>query len=198
MLNETKYRLEVTFTAPVLGSQPQRDVATEYLAGKHPDKAIPEEELATLEEHLERGTTAFHKVDGCPVFWNYQVKGFLKEVGLTFNARPEVGGVKNLRSKINNEVFVFPRLIHLEIPQGSGVTFLERPLRAMTAQGPRTAVVRSEQLPEGTKFSCEIAVLKDTVTEGLLRSLLDYGKYQGFGQWRNGSWGTFTYELIKI
>ena len=189
-----KYSLEVVFITPVLGTQPQKDVASEFIGSKFVDGGgeLPADELATLDDKLEKGTTAFHKFEGAPVFFDYQVKGFLKEAGRTFNG---LEGVKALRSKIDNMVFIKPRMIKIEMPNGSKIEFLERPLRAETAQGPRVGLVRSEMLPEGTKFNCGIEVYKSQITKAILYELLTYGSNKGIGQWRNGGYGRFDFTL---
>lgn len=193
-IDVTSYRLKVTFRTEVLGTQPQRDVATEYITSKAADADgnLPADEVETLPEKLEKATTAFHKLDGRPILYDYQIKGFLKEAGLTFNGLREV---KNLRSKIDNYVFVEPRRIALQVPEGAAIEFLERPLRAMTAQGPRVGLVRSEKLPIGTSFECCLVVYNSPITVDLLRDLLSYGARKGIGQWRNGSYGQFDFEL---
>ena len=76
---------------------------------------------------------------------------------------------------------------------------LERPLRAETAQGPRVALAASDSIPAGATFTCTLTVLAEQLlTEDLLRELLDYGKYMGFGQWRSGGYGRFTYTLEEL
>lgn len=193
---ETKtYKLKVTFLVGPLGTQPQKDVATEYITSKAADPTtgeLPADELETLPEALEKGTTAFHKLNGQPIYYDYQVKGFLKDAGQVFNG---LRGVKNLRSKLDNLVFVEPRQIALNMPDGAAITFCERPLRAQTAQGPRTSLARSEELPAGTRFECRLVVYDGPISEPLLRDLLSYGERKGFGQWRNGGRGRFTFEL---
>src|SRR3990167_8801474 len=190
-METTNYTLKIKFVEPVLGTQPQKDVATEFLAGQL-ENGIPEDEQATLPEMLEKGTTAFHKLGGKPIYYDYMVKGFLKEAGSVFNG---LRNVKNLRSKIDNLVFVLPRRIPLVLPEKAEITFLERPLRAMTAQGPRTSLARSEMLPEGTAFECRLEVYAGPISEPLLRDLLSYGARKGLGQWRNGGYGRFEFEL---
>ncbi len=191
----TTYNLKVMFTEPILGTQPQKDVATEFTQDKARAKGIPvEDEEETLPEMLEKGTTAFHRLDGQPIYYDYMVKGFLKEAGLVFNG---THGVRALRSKIDNLVFVLPRRIPLQLPLGSEASFLERPLRALTAQGPRVSLARSETLPAGTSFACMVQVLGGPISEPVLRELLDYGQFKGFGQWRNAGFGRFTYELAQ-
>jgi len=206
-ITTTQYDLHITLTAPLLGTQPPKDVATKYLTSQVLDAArLPSnvvevgddtvaaaDELETLPELLERGTTAFHTLDGRPILYNYHVKGFLKEAGSVFNG---LRGVKNLRSKIDSLVFVTPRRIELYHDQPMGI--LERPLRAMTAQGPRTALARSEMLPEGTRFDCLLEVYDGPISHLLLTDLLSYGEKKGLGQWRNSSvYGTFSFVLVK-
>jgi len=122
------------------------------------------------------------------------VRGFLKSAGQVFNG---LRGVKNLKNKIDNLVFVQPRQIELNLPEGGQITFCERPLRADTAQGPRTSLARSEELPAGTWFECTLKVYNGPISEPLLRDLLDYGQDKGFLQWRNGGHGRFTFELTR-
>ena len=190
-ITSSQYDLHVTFTTPVLGSQPTIAVASEFIAKRAGLEDLPDDEARMLPEELERGTTVFHRMaDGSHSLIDYQIKGFLKEAGSVFNGKL---GVKNLRSKLDNYVFITPRVIKLNI--AGEMTYLERPLRAMTAQGPRVSLARSEMLPEGTSFTCHIRVIESEISVGLLCALLDYGAMKGLGQWRNGSYGQFTYEL---
>lgn len=193
----TSYQLKIVFLTPVLGSQPTKQVASEFLARKAGFGELPEAEIESLPDALERGTTVFHKdAKGTPMVAHHHVKGMLKNAAQVFNGKV-VGGVKNLKSKVNNLVFIQPHLIPLTIPDGEEMTFNERPLRAETAMGPRVALARSEQLPEGTAFTCKIVVFPGEISENILRELLNYGMFMGLGQWRNGGYGQFRYELTK-
>lgn len=203
------YIVRIEFITGPLGSQPQKDVASEYIASKVADRiseaggepalngaglAVDEEQALT--DELERGTTVFFKDDnGAPIFFDYQIKGFLKEAAQVFNGK--LNGVKNLRSKVDNLVFVAPRTIAIDMAGGS-ITFNERPLRAQTAKGPRVALARSEQAPAGSKIEFELRVYPGEISETILDGLLAYGYDKGIGQWRNGGNGRFTYELVKI
>lgn len=191
------YKLRIICLEPLLGSQPSRDVATEYIAKKNGFEELPTDEQETLPDALERGTTVFNKNSaGRPVLMDYQFKGFLKEAARVLNGSDAVGKLKNLRSKVDNQLFVFPRMIPLTIPEKSdGIDYLERPLRAETAQGPRVALARSEMLPAGTEFELMLSVIPGSISESVIRELLDYGYFKGVGQWRNGSYGRFRYEL---
>jgi hypothetical protein len=196
-MKTTCYRLKIIFLTPVLGSQPTRDVATQYLAKKSGFE-IPQDELEMLPDVLERGTTVFHK-DSTeqPVLMSYHVLGFLKESARVQNGKVD-GEVKALRSKVERTVFVSPRTLPLVVPAGVGIDYLERPLRAETAMGPRVALARSEMLPEGTWFAANLEVLDGQISQAVLTDLLDYGYYRGLGLWRNsGIYGTFRYELQR-
>lgn len=207
-MNTTVYKVRLTFTTSVLGTQPQKDVATEYIASKAEGGVPPEDELATLQEQLQKGTTAFHRLDGKPIYYDYMIKGFLKEAGGAFNG---LRNVKALKNKITNFVFVTPRQILLHVPPDwtpsvetlkdnpDAITdYCERPLRAETAQGPRTALARSEELPAGTWMDVVFTVFNSSpITEEILADLLAYGAYKGLGQWRNGGHGSFLYTLEK-
>jgi hypothetical protein len=173
-------------------------VASEFLAKKAGFETLPEDEVELLPDALERGTTVFHRLlDGRACLMNYHLLGFLKEAGKVQNGKV-TGGVKALRSKVSQGIFISPRFIPLCVPAGEDVDYLERPLRAETAMGPRVALARSEMLPAGTSFTCGLEVLAGEITEEVLRDLLDYGWFRGLGQWRNsGAYGTFRYELIK-
>ena len=96
---------------------------------------------------------------------------------------------------------MFPRKIVLSPPEGTDLVdldVLERPLRCQTAQGERVTVTRSDLCPEGTTMEFTLEVLDKNVTEDLLREWLDYGRYRGFGQWRNGSYGRVSYTLEAL
>jgi hypothetical protein len=196
MINAKNYSLTVTFLEPILGSQPSKDVASEFIA-KRNGYELPQDEEDALPEALERGTTVFHRWQGTPCLVDYQVKGFLKETGRVMVTRVTDGEkVKALRSKVDQFVFVEPRWLRLETHNGDEICYNERPLRAQTAQGERVALARSEELPAGTSFKCHLTVLApDIITEDMLRSILDYGYYKGLGQWRGGGYGRFRYEL---
>jgi hypothetical protein len=99
---------------------------------------------------------------------------------------------------VGDYVFVTPPQIQLRNGKNPPeITYNERPLRAQTPMGERVALARSEMLDAGVHFSCGITVLEDVIGEEVLRELLDYGYYQGLGQWRGGGYGQFTYQLTR-
>lgn len=190
------FTVKVTFIESVLGSQPQVDIAEEFMGSKFVENGgvLPDDEIEALPEMMEKGTTAFHRVDGKPVFFDYQMKGFLKEAGRIFNG---LQNVKALRSKIDNFVFVRPRFFEIHLPEGAEIGYCTRPLRAETAQGPRVAIARSEEIPAGAWFEFKLEIFKSQVDDDLIRELMTYGEYKGLGQWRNGGHGRFTFEFLK-
>lgn len=128
--------------------------------------------------------------------------GYLKEVCGDLKRSPKTRSNKLSAYKkvINGNVFVFPRRIPLihpnELP--ADLPSLERPLRGQTAQGERVALVKSDVMPIGTRLYFELHVLPGKVTEKLLNEWFTLGLFKGFGQWRNGSYGSFKYRLIKL
>lgn len=206
-----KFRL--SFTERVLGSLPSSDeVFLKYVVPKLDKdtrvKEFPElkeelvkEELKTLkrkvddeevEEERDSMLTIFHKMDGGIYLLDYQIKGFLKNSG---NVLKDILGIRALRSKIDNFVFVYPRYIKIaNEPDGIFV----RSLRAQTAQGPRICVAGSEYVEPPCPIEIEIELLphKEVKWETIY-ALLDYGSRLGIGQFRNGSFGRFTWEEIK-
>lgn len=213
-LEITKYHVDVVFTEPVLGTQPQKDIAMEYLMSKavseghipdtvkpaeapgQPEDLLPADEVETLTEQLAKGTTAFHRDGDTFLFYDYQIKGFIKEAASVHNGHL---GIKNAKSKADNYIFVFPRRIPLIVPDGLAVERLSRPLRAMTMQGPRVSIVSSEMLPVGTRFEFEMHVFdKGGIKLELLVDWFTYGQYKGIGQWRNGSYGRFSYAITPL
>ena len=183
---EQKYRL--TLIEPMLGTVAKsKEIFTRYIANER----TGEDEIANVPEGEESGYTGFFTDEEGIFLYDYHIKGFLKEAG---NVLKESLKLKNLKSKIDNFVFVFPRKIRLQdAPDG----VLERPLRGMTAQGPRVSLAKSDVVNAGLSFEVTIKVLThkgQEIDQEVIESLLDYGALKGLGQWRNGSWGRFEFQ----
>ena len=135
---ELTYR--ITLIEPMLGTVPKsKEVFTRYIANER----TGEDEIANVPEGEGSGYTGFFTDDEGIFLYDYHIKGFLKEAG---NVLKESVKVKALRSKLDNFVFVFPRKIRLQdFPDG----VLERPLRGMTAQGPRVSLAKSDMVNAG-------------------------------------------------
>jgi hypothetical protein len=179
----------------MLGTVPMdKEIYKTYVESKRPETVdATEDESATVQDVEEKGWTGFHKDEKGFFVWNYFIKGFLKHSG---NVLKDSLKLKALRSKIDDFVFIKPRKVYLNKEKADGV--LERPLRAMTAQGPRVSLARSDFILAGSQFEFEILLYPPhkEITEDLIKCLLDYGELNGFGQFRNGGYGTFTYEIL--
>ncbi len=207
-----KYAVRLTLTEPMLGTVPKDP---EIYAGYVQARAIKEAKKAgitltedqlqqevdsiTKPELEEKGWTGFHEVNGAPVLYDYVCKGFLKEAcGILRRVSGSRSSKLSAYKKIvDGMVFIAPRQIKLALPDGMKLGVLERPLRAQTAQGERVALARSDTAPVGTTIEFEVQVL-GVVKEALLKDWFDYGRFKGLGQWRNGGYGRFTYELEKV
>lgn len=203
-MNMKEIKVRVTFTEEVLGSSPSNpDIYRDYIASRSPDAATIEEEVAAVgvDEVAEKQMTIFPKLaDGTPFVYDYQVRGFFKEVLGILKKVPgsKATKIKAHKKLIDNFVFVEPRSIPLNL-HGMKIDICQRPLRASTPMGERTALAMSETVPEGTSMEFTVLITiddKDGEYEAALVECLDYGRLKGFGQWRNSGKGKFTYELI--
>lgn len=88
---------------------------------------------------------------------------------------------------------MFPRQIPIFFD--GEITGLQRPLRAQTAQGERISLANSEMIPAGATCEFTVKCLLDD-HEKTVREWLDYGCFSGMGQWRNASYGRFTWEEL--
>jgi hypothetical protein len=193
-----RYHVTLTFTEPLLGTIAlNQDLVAEYIASKAPTPELAEQEVETVSvgDLLEKASTGFHRVDGQPILYDYVLKGFAKDACGMLARVPGTSSSKlrAFRKIIDGLMFIEPRQIpiHLSGP----MSFLERPLRAQTAQGERVALARSEVAPAGSSISCTIILLGNTISEDTLREWLDYGSLRGLGSWRNASYGRFRYQM---
>lgn len=173
--------------------------------------------LPPVEEEMERSMTVFSRdAQGRPILWDYQIRGFFKDACSALNrvksgeAKDEddlpaeekglkgtlSSNLKAFRKIIDGNIFVRPRQILLNLPSGGAVGICERPLRAQTAQGERIALARSETVPAGTWFDCQVLLL-DPKHQRVVEEWLEYGQLRGLGQWRNSSKGQFYFERVK-
>lgn len=186
------YELKFELIEPILGTIPKnRKVFENFVmdqAKTEMEKGRAAEDVDRVPEEVEsRGWTGFYEDDeGHPILMDYQFKGFLKNAA---NILKDALKIKNLRSHLENTVFVSPRYIQLAEKADD---VLERPLRAMTMQGPRVSVMRSDMINPGRQYTLSLQVLEGSkVTEVALREILSYGELTGLLQWRNGGYGRF-------
>lgn len=229
--------VRITLEEEMLGMSPDNpEIFSEFIAKNAPDAPSREEEMVALmndvepeeaeEILIEKGTTIFPKdEDGIPILWNYQCKGFCKDVcGMLRRAEGTLSSDLAAHKKvIDGLIFPKPRMIRLVLPEGGKIGYCQRPLRAQTAKGEITALVNSETVPEGTTLEVEIkyyelkgkapkamkkkgkdvkeengepAMSKSKMRETIIE-WLDYGELRGLGQWRNSGKGVFSYEILE-
>lgn len=194
------YSVELRFLSDILGTVPlNKAIYEDYIATKPgaPPHAAEESESIAFED---KGKTGFHRLpDGTPFLYSYVQKGYLKDAcGMMARVSDSYSSkLRAYKKVIDGLVFVEPRMIPFVLSGPIGE--LQRPLRAQTAQGERVALAFSETIPAGSTLAFTLIVLDDkAVSAALLRELLDYGKYRGQGQWRNASWGTFSYSMEAV
>jgi hypothetical protein len=192
-------RVRIKFTQPILGNMPaDEELYTKFIASKAPAEWLVDEEVENIPEvDYDKGVTVFPQDKQGIFLYNYHIKGFFKHAG---NVLKDQLKIKNLRSKLDDYLFIKERKIYL-IRDGKIIQeedrILERPLRAKTMQGERVALASSEVInpPAEAEFTIQLLEHKE-ITLDTIRELLDYGKFQGIGQWRNGGFGQFEWEEI--
>jgi hypothetical protein len=203
-------KVKITFTDEILGTaSADSEIHKEFIASKSADKAKVKEELEALpaDDLIEKAITVFSRAkDGRPMFWDYQWRGFFKEVlGSMVEFSPlvlKVGRKEIKFSKwtykrlVDNYIFVTPREIPLNMPAETKLGECTRPLRAETQKGPRVALATSETVPEKTTCEFEVKSMRPEL-DALIVECLDYGIHKGMGQWRNSGKGRFTWEEIS-
>lgn len=191
------------------------------LANAKEEVAVSEEALAThIDTEMRKGMTVFDKDATGMFMWDYQIRGAIKEaVGILVEAGQITTCTKYTHKRVvDTAVFVrgmnSARRIYLMKPDGTHWTETkevnERPLRASTMQGDRVAIARSEQLPAGTWMEFKVELLTGSrvkkkkgveeevafgLTEEDIQDVFNYSGVRGFGQWRGGGWGLFTFSL---
>lgn len=204
-MKEVNVRL--TFLEECLGTASANpELYREFIASNR-DGGVAEDEVAalpTVDEELQKAMTVFSREGNAPILWDYQIKGFFKDsCSALSRCKESKEGAKDgtLSSKltafkkvIDGTIFVGPRKIILNLPEGGTIGVCERPLRAQTAQGERIALARSETVPAGTWMDFTITLLQPAHLP-LVKEWLDYGKFRGLGQWRNSGKGKFSYAM---
>lgn len=191
-------KVRITTTEEMLGTASANpDIHAEFIASKAPDAPKMEEEVEAVgaDEVFEKSMTVFPRVDGHPVMWDYQWKGFLKDSVAALRKVPgtESSKVKAFKKEIDGLIFVTPRAIPINFP--GNVTICQRPLRAQTAQGERVALASSEAIPAGATMELTFRCLLDS-HEKMILECLEYGILRGIGQWRNSGKGRFCYDIL--
>lgn len=200
MIERKTLKVRIKFEEELLGTcSGNPNLHSDYIASKAPTHEMSDEEVAAIEELDERKTmTVFPRDDnGKPFLYDYQIKGFFKDAT---QALKKVNGthaqnVKAYKKEIDGLLFVTPRKIVLNIPDGEEIGRCQRPLRGSTPMGERISLSDSETCPAGTTCEFEIVCLTDSMMK-LAKECLTYGILRGIGQWRNSGKGRFSYDVI--
>lgn len=207
-MNVTTKKFRLTGISPILGSVSlDKEVFTNYLATKGKtaeEKASAKEDAENVIDNPDEKVTGFYRdADGNVILKGYQIKGFFKEAA---KALKDQLGLTAYVSKIDNLVFIEEANIPL-MRAGKQIenqdSFLERPLRGETAQGPRVSLAKSEMVNEGWYLDITVKVIENKKTAksvemsmDIIEQLLEYGQLKGLLQWRNGGYGSFTVEEL--
>jgi hypothetical protein len=186
------------------------------------EDTLAAEEAALLPAE-DKGVTVFRRYDVATkeagksglILLDYMGKGFLKEAGEAMGIDEK--SVWGLRSKLDKWLFIgkfegrkfkADRYLPImrdgkQVMEPDGV--LERPLRAMTMQGPRVTLAASEYVNAGASLSFHITILplaetaKVKITEEAIKEWVEIlGQLCGLGQWRSGGYGRFEAVVTSV
>lgn len=203
-----------TGISPILGSQPaDPEIRKTYVEDKirkaedRQERGDEAENLDPTQEQIDRKATIFgcRAEDGALILWDYQVKGTLKA---EIDVLQKQLGIVQGNSKFTKFLHVYPRNIPLVGGDGEVITqpqpqMFERPLRAMTMQGPRVALSSSQRVECPWSITFRLTLLDNeatpkskAITWEAIETCMDYGEFSGIGQWHNGGWGMFKWERM--
>ena len=193
-------KVNVTLIEEMLGMSPSDpEIADTFIASNAPNAPSRTEEIEAIgvEAVQEKGKTIFPKLpDGTPFIWDYQIKGFFKDACgclARVKGKTESSKLKAYKKIIDGLIFVKERKIPIEVNGEIGTC--QRPLRAMTMQGERVALAASETVPVGSTFAFTIELFDENLYDVVIE-WLEYGRFRGFGQWRNSGKGKFAYKIV--
>ncbi len=168
-----------------------------------------------------RGVTVFlhDKKTGRPCIGDHMIYGFMKAAsealiraddktgesrGVVLKSIAYTKSIINQFVRCEEQFIVFDR----DVRRGKdgAPSYLQRSLRAMTAQGPRISLAKSEVIEAGASLSFTLKVLGPSdgevhskyLSESAIREIFSYGELTGLGQWRNAGNGMFIAEIIKL
>ena len=205
----TTYKIELRFTTPLLGTSPaDPEIYRKYLGSRDVDADTIEEEIEKLgvDEALDNRMTVFLKdKNGVPLLRMHQIKGFLGSAAeaLKRNSNSRIADVTSYKKKIKDCVFLFNDDGDLYFPLkfNGSIKVSERPCRTTNAHGdPQVFLNASEEIPAGATCTFNLQMLsssEELCAEDIFE-LLDYGKYRGLLQWRNGGYGCFEWRIVSV
>jgi hypothetical protein len=195
--------VQLQFTTPFASSTPKNPKDIEAMLearmpSKPPESAMPVPELAEqiageveATEEVERGYATFKRDDNGLYYEARCIRAHIKDCA---NQLQGILGIKALKAKVANKVYVEPAKIYLgkSEPDGSEV----RIIHAMTMKGPRSSLKTIDYVMDA-KLNFTLRVLEDGVIDrDILEAIFEYGGTHGIGQERSQDWG--KYELVKL
>jgi len=233
-----RYNVKAVFLTRLLGTAPaSKEVYKNFIASKRadmeerkrkmeertgvqsqPTPGSVDEELESLREdagmtvfHNDKGEKAEDGTDGKGLhLYDYQIAGWFKECCEALN---DAHGIVQVRSKLDNYLLVEPRRVYIKDEQGIVLEKpdfkLERPLRAMTMQGPRVSLACSEVVNPGRVIEFTLDFLpylksgkgqgkKQADVNALVDMIAVYSRRKGCGQWRSGGNGRMEVTVKKL
>lgn len=208
-INFRKRRYRLTGISPLLGTQPaDENLRTAFVSSKAPNSELSAEERELFDEYDNSyGLTVFARDPDFGdrlIVLNYMIRGFFKAA---LGALKSQLNIANSKSKVDKYLFVEPRRIPV-LRDGKPIydedDEYERPLRCDTMRGPRVALQGSERINDPWSIEFEVTLIPNAGSKAsaaldfeAIETALDYGKLCGLGQFRNGSFGAFTWECIE-
>ncbi len=165
------YHLRITFEDEILATCGTNEYFLKQRKDEEERTAIKNaEEVYEDVDEDERPITVFPRTDNMePFIYDYLIKGFLKNAAKMFNTLGGENKLTSYKSKIDGGVFVEPRQLLLQLPEGEEISLRCRPLRASTMQGERVTIARSESAPAGTTIECCIKVMNPDIKKMLFK-----------------------------
>lgn len=210
-------RVRLTFIDSILGGEPGDSALHErYVQSKIPDdlyepeelEKIKAEEMQALMDGDQKGKTVFFRNEqGEPCLKNNHIKGFFKSACQAMKSEKGTLSSKmtSYKKEIDTKIFVFADASNranrfIPIQNYGEIGSCQRPLRAQTMQGERVAIADSEEIQAGAFVEFDVVMLKHDkkpIGRELIEEWLEFGAFNGLGQWRNAGHGAFTYEVLE-
>lgn len=198
-----RYEVELHFATPFASSTPKNPLDIDAMLkarmpSKPPENPTPLPELAEqvkeevrAEEEVERGYATFKQDDNGLYYEARCVRAHIKDCAYQLQ---DLLGIKALKAKVANKVYVGPAKIYLDKNEPDGNE--TRIVHAMTMKGPRSSLKTIDFVDKPT-LEFRLKVLEDGVIDrDILEAIFEYGGEHGMGQERSQDWG--KYELVKL
>jgi len=191
--------VKMVFLEKLCGSVPQnKEIVKRWLSVRKAPEGAEEEVLETVEDSQEKVTLSFQKDEKGIFLRGGTVKAHLKDCS---NQIKDVLGVKNLRSKIANKVFVQESRIYLKRNDSEYIFEVDgefdQPIHVITGLGPRSALKTIRFLTKpNIEFTLKILEDKE-VDIKIIEKIFEYGSIHGFGGERGMGEGRYEVRYGK-